>query len=122
MDASVALQPNLESQIVWGCGQKCLVWIGHQKNQVCVPKKLGLVANGVGFESRTLPNSGGVHQPNHQAIGQPLLLQMISGCSGHIVNEGELLVRQCIEEGALSRIGRSKDGHRGGRQQDIKST
>ena len=84
-------------------------------------KKIGLVANGVGFESRTLTDSGGIHQPNHETVGQPLLFQMISGCSGHIINQGELLVRQCVEKGALSGVGWSEDGHRGGRQQHIKS-
>ena len=122
MNAPVALQTYLEIQAVRRPGQERLVWIGHQQDQICLLKKFRLVANGVRFESRTLPNSSGVYQPNHQTIGEPSLFQMISGCSGNIINKGELLICQCVEEGAFPCVRWPKDSHRGGGQQDIKSS
>ena len=116
MKSPVALQPKSEGRAVWGGRQKRLVRIGDQQNQVCGLKKIGLVANGVGFGTRALANSGGIQQPNHQAIDQPLLFQMISSCSGNIINQGELSVGQRVEQRAFAGIGWSEDGHRGGTQ------
>ena len=53
--------PSLRVGRSGGAGRNNLVRIGDQQNQVCGLKKIGLVANGVGFESRTLANSGGIH-------------------------------------------------------------